>query len=87
MSVKSEVLTQIATVAREHHKSQAPLVDDLSLEASRLDSLCFAIVVARLEDRLGVDPFSSTDIWEFPATIGDFVRLYEQASPESPLAS
>jgi hypothetical protein len=84
MTVKSEVLAQIA---REQNKSQAPLVDDLSLDASGLDSLCFAIVVARLEDRLGVDPFSSSDVWEFPVTVGDFVRLYEQASLEPPLAS
>ena len=31
--------------------------DDLVLLDSGLDSLCFAILVARLEDELGVDPF------------------------------
>jgi acyl carrier protein len=39
------------------HKQLAPLYDDLVLVDSGLDSLCFAIVVARLEDALGIDPF------------------------------
>jgi hypothetical protein len=86
MSVKSEVLAQIETVAREQKKPLVPLIDDLSLEASGLDSLCFAIVVARLEDRLGVDPFSSSELLDFPVTIGDFVKLYEQAAREPTLA-
>jgi len=44
-----------------------------------LDSLCFAIIVARLEDLLGVDPFSSEDEMDFPVTVGEFIRLYERA--------
>jgi hypothetical protein len=45
-----------------------------------LDSLCFAVLVARLEDRLGVNPFSSSDNISFPVTLGDFVRVYENAA-------
>ena len=33
---------------------------------SGLDSLCFAIVVARLEDSLGYDPFSVAEDVAFP---------------------
>jgi hypothetical protein len=33
--------------------------------------------VTRLEDALGVDPFSSEKAIDFPVTFGDFVRLYE----------
>ena len=33
------------------------------------------------EDRLGFDPFSTAEDGSFPTTIGDFIRLYEQASP------
>ena len=47
---------------------------------SGLDSLCFAVLIARLEDRLGVDPFSTSDAIEFPVTLGDFVRVYENAA-------
>ncbi|MEJ0048898.1 MAG: hypothetical protein WDN04_24415 [Rhodospirillales bacterium] len=56
-----------------------PLTDDLKLLDSGLDSLCLAVVVARLEDGLGVDPFSAADETALPVTIGDFVKLYEDA--------
>ena len=58
MSVRSEVITQFKQVAKEQDKRLAPLADDLPLLDSGLDSLCFAIIVARLEDALGIDPFS-----------------------------
>ena len=46
---------------------------------SGLDSLCFAVMVARLQDLLGVDPFSTGEDAPFPVTIGDFVKAYEDA--------
>jgi hypothetical protein len=63
-------------VAKEQDRTLAPLSDDLKLVQSGLDSLSFAIVVARLEDALGVDPFNAADSVA-PVTFGDFVRLYE----------
>ena len=44
---------------------------------SGLDSLCFAIVVAKLEDELGVDPFTASEDVLFPVTLGEFVKFYE----------
>ena len=64
-------------VAREHGKILAPLKDDLVLADSGLDSLGFAVLVARLEDTLGVDPFTASDEVVFPLTLGDFVKVYE----------
>jgi acyl carrier protein len=55
----------------------APLSDDLELLKSGLDSLCFAIIVARLEDALGCDPFNGDEDSDFPSTLSDFIRLYE----------
>jgi hypothetical protein len=49
----------------------------LKLLESGLDSLSFAIIVAKLEDEMGFDPFNSDEMVEFPITFGDFVRLYE----------
>jgi hypothetical protein len=46
---------------------------------SGLDSLCLAIIVARLEDLLGRDPFSYDDAVDFPVTLSDFIRCYEDA--------
>jgi acyl carrier protein len=81
MSVKGSVIAQFEQVAREQKKKLAPLSDDLVLLDSGLDSLCLAIIVARLEDALGVDPFDSDGDAEFPVTVGDFIRLYEDAAP------
>jgi len=64
-------------VAREHGKTLAPLRDDLVLLDSGLDSLGFAVLVARLEDALGIDPFTSSEDATFPVTLGDFVKVYE----------
>jgi hypothetical protein len=80
MSVRSAVLEQFAQVAKEQGKSIDILSDEVILLDSGLDSLCFAIIVARLEDDLGVDPFSAADELQFPTTIGEFVALYEHAS-------
>jgi len=79
MDVRSEVTAQFKQVAKEQDKRLAPLTDNLSLLDSGLDSLCFAIVVARLENSLGVDPFSEDEDARFPVTFGDFVRFYENA--------
>ncbi|HUN51664.1 MAG TPA: hypothetical protein VMU42_11120 [Candidatus Sulfotelmatobacter sp.] len=79
MSVRATILAQFAAVAKEQKKKLAPLADDLVLLDSGLDSLCFAIIVARLEDSLGIDPFSASDDVEFPITVGDFIACYENA--------
>jgi acyl carrier protein len=80
MSVRTAVLSQFKLVAEEQNKELPPLSDDLALLESGLDSLCLAIIVARLEDELGVDPFSADEETNLPVTLSDFVRLYENAS-------
>jgi hypothetical protein len=82
MSVRSDVIEQFKIVAAEQDKRLAPLVDDLPLLECGLDSLCFAVIVARLEDTLGVDPFSTAVAQdaEFPVTLREFINLYEKAS-------
>ena len=80
MNVRSEVVTQFKQVAQEQGKRLAPLTDDLELLNSGLDSLCLAILVTRLEDALGVDPFTASEDALFPVTFGDFVSFYEHAA-------
>ena len=80
MTVRNEIETQFTDVARENDKMLAPLTDDLELLESGLDSLCFAVIVARLEMLLGVDPFSASEDATFPVTFGEFVSLYENAT-------
>lgn len=80
MNVQTQVSTQFTEVAREQGKRLAPLTATLELLDSGLDSLCFAIVVARLEELFGVDPFLNSEDVLFPVTFGEFVRLYENAA-------
>lgn len=80
MNVKAAVLAEFEQVSQEQGKTLAMLRDDTMLLESGLDSLCFAIVVARLEDRFGVDPFQIAEDEQFPVTFGDFVKLYEHVA-------
>jgi acyl carrier protein len=80
MTSKLTIESEIQRVASEHSVPLAPLTDDLNLMDSGLDSLCFAILVARLEDQLGVDPFTASDDVTFPVTLGDLVQAYDNAA-------
>ena len=77
MSIRDLVLREIRAVATEQDKALPPLADDLPLLESGLDSLCFAILVSRLEDATGQDPFSSAKASQFPRTVGELISFYE----------
>ncbi|MFI4933979.1 MAG: hypothetical protein ACHP7N_05140 [Caulobacterales bacterium] len=79
-ALRAVILSRFAEVAVSQEKTLAILTDDLVLLDSGLDSLCFAIIVATLEDELGFDPFTEADDVYFPVTLGDFVRFYEDAA-------
>jgi acyl carrier protein len=80
MTIQTAIFEQFAQVAREQEKQLAPLSANLVLLESGLDSLCFALIVARLEDELGVDPFTTSEDVYFPVTLGEFVKFYEDAA-------
>ena len=77
MSVRATVASQFEQVALEQKRKLARLSNDLKLLESGLDSLSFALIVVRLEESLGFDPFDGTEDMNFPVTFGDFVKLYE----------
>ena len=81
MHVRAVILNEIQQIASEHRKMLADLDDAAPLLSIGLDSLCLAVLVVRLEDTLGVDPFSSDSDVEFPYTLGDLIRTYELAAP------
>jgi aryl carrier-like protein len=76
MSLRAIIISVFEEVAIEQKRQLSPLSDELKLLQTGLDSLSFALIVARLEDSLNVDPFDSVDT--FPVTFGDFVKLYEK---------
>jgi acyl carrier protein len=81
MLIRNVILSHFEQVAKEQDRQLEPLRDNLPLLESGLDSLCLAIVVARLEDKLGVEPFSAAAAEDlpFPTTIGEFVGFYQVA--------
>jgi acyl carrier protein len=87
MSIRLTITSQIEQIAQEQKVKLPALTDDLVLLDSGLDSLCFAILVARLEDTLGVDPFTASDDVYFPVTLGDFVKVYENAAKSLAITS
>ena len=80
MSIRNEIINQFELVARDQKQKLPPLSDELVLLESGLDSLFFAVIVARLEDELGFDPFSASEEVEFPVTFSDFVMIYENSA-------
>ena len=77
MPVKSKIIAAIRQIAEEQKVKLPSLDDSLSLHETGFDSLAFAILVARLEDDLGIDPFTIAEDAAFPHTVGEFIRAYE----------
>jgi acyl carrier protein len=77
MSTRLKIIHAMQQIAAEQKVTLPPLYDNLSLHETGFDSLGFAILVARLEDDLGVDPFTISEDAAFPLTIGDFIKAYE----------
>lgn len=80
MSIKSAVISQIQQIRGEMANDLPPLTDDLVLLDSGLDSLSLAILVTRLEDLLGLDPFTASEETSPPVTLGEFIQFYENAA-------
>lgn len=83
MSIRLTILSEIEKIATAQNRPIGALQDDLPLSQSGFDSLCFALLVAKLDDDLGLDPFSAPDGIAFPVTVGEFIRLYEDAARQT----
>jgi acyl carrier protein len=78
MDLRQEIIAVIRQVADESGKKLVDRFgDDTVLLQSGLDSLDFAIIVARLEEKLNADPFSVMEEPIYPRTLADFVAIYE----------
>lgn len=75
-----DVMEQVA--AETGKDSIAPPEGHTPLEESGLDSLGFAMMVARLEERLGYDPFSKYEKESYPHTFSELVTSYLRALPD-----
>jgi aryl carrier-like protein len=77
--MKERIVAVIREMAAEYGwKIVSDFTDDTVLLESGLDSLGFAILVARLEEELEYDPFTLMDEPVYPGTLGEFVAIYER---------
>jgi acyl carrier protein len=78
--IKATVVAQIERIRDRSKADLPPLTDDLELLNSGLDSLGIAVLVTRLEDEFGLDPFTDSEMTAPPVTLGEFIRIYEDAA-------
>jgi acyl carrier protein len=64
-----------------HLKARQTLTDETVLLESGLDSLGFAILVVKLEESLGYDPFVLMNEPVYPKTVSEFIDIYERYLP------
>jgi len=82
-NLRSTIITAILETADMRGTDiVSALADDTVLLESGLDSLGFAILVARLEEDLGYDPFVLMDEPVYPRTLAEFVGIYQQFAPK-----
>lgn len=79
MDVRQEIYAALAALLAERGVTlPAPLSAETRLLDTGLDSLGFAVLVVRLEDRLGYDPFMLMADAVYPRTLGEFTAIYEE---------
>ncbi len=79
MSMRLTIINEMTAVGGDLGLTLPPLTDELLLLESGLDSLGFAILVSRLEDTTGRDPFAAAGTSRYPKTVGELVAFYDEA--------
>ena len=79
--MRSQILKLMKEIADSQGLSLInPMLDDTVLLESGLDSLGFAILVAKLEELLGYDPFTEMEEPIYPQNFLEFVKIYETST-------
>jgi aryl carrier-like protein len=79
---RDQIIMAIQETADMRGTEVGVLTDETVLLESGLDSLGFAILVARLEEEFGYDPFVMMDEPVYPSTLGEFVAIYQRFAPQ-----
>ena len=78
MNIRSTIISEINSILVEQGSNPTSSFDEFTvIFDTGLDSLGFAILVTRLEDKLGFEPFSEMTQAFYPRTFGEFVAVYE----------
>jgi hypothetical protein len=75
--VDSRVILIMRQIADEQGFQLPELHADLPLHETGLDSLAFTVLLSRLEDDFGFDPFSCFKEMSFPSTVGELAKAYD----------
>ena len=83
-SLRARIHALFEAVFTEQNDGAPPpaLTADSVLLDTGLDSLGFAILVVRLEEELGFDPFVLSAQPYYPKTFGEFIEFYENNQPQ-----
>ena len=86
--LREKVLSCLAEAAEVRGAKAVSALGDASvLLESGLDSLGFAVLVVRLEETLGYDPFVLMNEPVYPKTFGEFLDIYERCQPRENLTA
>lgn len=78
MEIRQAVVDVLSGIFEEDDLEIPAFDNTLVLLETELDSLGYAVLVTRLEERLGYDPFVLMDEPLYPTTFGEFVDVYER---------
>lgn len=77
-SIKATIIHEMKTILSENGKDIRNLFNlDTEIFDTGIDSLGFAVLVARLERSLRYDPFADMADAIYPKTLGEFISIYE----------
>ena len=80
MDLQKTLSEVINAVLAEDGLQHVDLIEETQLGEIGLDSLGFAIVIARLEKLVGYDPFTEGNVTQYPSTFGKFLEIYQDFS-------
>ena len=80
MNLQITLSDVINSVLVEDGLRKVELASETRLGDIGLDSLGFAIVIARLEKLVGYDPFTEGKVNKYPSTFSEFLKIYQDFS-------
>lgn len=81
LELRARITALFNEMWREDRDDEPPVLeDDTILLETGFDSMAFAVLVARLDDELGFDPFTMTEEPVYPQTFAEFVTFYAQCA-------
>lgn len=80
--MRNRIVAILNEMWKEDHGSAPPpvLQNSTVLLESGFDSMAYAVLVARLDDEFGIDPFLTNTDAPLPRTFGDFIAFYEKTA-------